>query len=108
MGAVVGGALLGLGLMGSMGKNQGTIQLATDVHSSMVPSKPATPEAPVSAMAVTNRDDGTTAANALMEAEREKERQRAVLRAQTAPEVFTSGLGATGLAATAKKNLLGG
>ncbi len=109
MGMVVGGALLGLGLASSMGKNTGTLQLATEVHSSMAPSKPTTPEAPVSAMPVPAGDTSAAmTANALMEAERERERQKALLRSQQAPEVFTSGLGASGLAATAKKSLLGG
>ncbi len=108
MGAVVGGALLGLGLASGMNKGGGTLQLATDVHSGMAPSKPVTPEAPVSAMPVTAGDGTALTANALMEAEREKERQKAVLRMQQAQEVFTSGLGASGLAETAKKSLLGG
>jgi hypothetical protein len=49
-------------------------------------------------------DNGT---NPLMESERRKERQEAARRRQQGRELFTSGLGASGLAETAKKTLLG-
>lgn len=102
VGAVLGGSLLGLGLSG-LGKSP-SYSLASDVHSTMVPSKPEAPEAPAQATpgAETAKD------NALMEAERNKERQQAALRKQQAQEVFTSGLGASGMAATSMKSLLGG
>ncbi len=103
-GAVLGGSLLGLGLSG-LGK-QPSFNLASDVHSTMTPNKPEVPEAPTTDAA--GGDDGTARDNALMEAERNRERQQAALRKRQAQEVFTSGLGAAGVADTSKKTLLGG
>lgn len=102
-GAILGGTLLGLGMAG-MSKSS-SYSTASEVHSTMVPSMPETPEAPVS---VTETPEADGQQNALMEAAREKERQAALLRQQQAQEVFTSGLGASGLADTSKKTLLGG
>ena len=104
-GAVIGGALLGMGAA-SMSQKKANYSYASDVHSTMTPSKPTTPEPPSSIE--TNPDETSAGSNALMEAEREKERQQAALRKQNAREVFTSGLGAAGMADTAKKSLLGG
>lgn len=52
-------------------------------------------------------EKGTTN-NPLMEAEREKEKQAALLRERRNAEILTSGLGASGIASTQKKSLLGG
>ena len=46
--------------------------------------------------------------NAMMEAERDKEKQAALLRQQRNDVINTSGLGAAGVASTQKKSLLGG
>jgi hypothetical protein len=43
-----------------------------------------------------------------MEEAREREKREAALRRRQAQEIFTSGLGAAGLAGTSKKTLLGG
>ena len=102
LGTIVGGAILGLGAA-SMSKTP-SYGMSSQVHSSMTPSMPAAPEAPSTA-ADTPEDPSN---NAQMEEEREKERQQAALRQPQAQEVFTSGLGAAGLADTAKKTLLGG
>ncbi len=100
-GAILGGTLLGFGAS-TMKKSSQSYSYASDVHSSMAAARPETPEAPAAAGA----DDGRS--NALMEAEREKERQQAAMRQRQAREVFTGGLGAAGMAETAKKTLLGG
>ena len=102
-GAVLGGTLLGLGVAG-MSKKQ-SYSMASEVHSTMVPSLPETPEAPAS---VAEKPEADGQENALMEEAREKERQAALLRQQQAQEVFTSGLGASGMAETSRKTLLGG
>lgn len=102
MGSTLGGALLGIGMAGMSKKP--SYSMASDVHSSMTPSKPETPEAPTPV----ETGPGDSTQNAGMEAEREKEKQQAAWRQQQAQEVFTSGLGATGLAETSKKSLLGG
>ena len=96
---ILGGALLGIGVS-AMSKKP-ALGMPTQVHSTMAVQQPQTPEAPVST-------DGTDNGNQLMEAERERERQQAAWRKRQAQEVFTSGLGAAGLADTAKKTLLGG
>lgn len=99
-GAILGGAILGMGA--SSMKQTRSYSYASDVHSSMAGTRPAVPEAPETAAA----DGGQS--NALMEAEREKERRQAAMRQRQAQEVFTGGLGAAGMADTAKKTLLGG
>lgn len=101
MGTLVGGALLGIGA-GAMTKTP-SYKTATEVHSSMTASVPDVPETPT---AVDGASGGTN--NALMEEAREKELLQAALRRQQAQEVFTSGLGASGMASTDKKSLLGG
>lgn len=100
-GAILGGTLLGFGAS-SMKKTSQSYSYAGDVHASMAAARPETPEAP----AAPGAENGQS--NALMEAEREKERQRAAMRRRQAEEVFTGGLGAAGIADTAKKTLLGG
>lgn len=52
--------------------------------------------------------EGGTTNNPEMEAAAEKEKQAALLRQQRNQSILTSGLGATGIAATQKKELLGG
>ncbi|MDR1745223.1 MAG: hypothetical protein LBS30_05670 [Planctomycetota bacterium] len=100
-GAILGGTLLGLGAS-SMKQTSRPYSYAGDVHSSMAAARPETPEPP----ATPGADNGQ--ASALMEADREKERQQAAMRQRLAREVFTGGLGAAGIAGTAKKTLLGG
>ena len=102
--AVIGGGLLGLGASAMMSK-QPSYSMPSTVASAMTPGRPAVPETPTLADASST---GTATNNALMEAERERERQAALARRQQAQEVFTSGLGASGVAQTAKKTLLGG
>ena len=104
MGAVIGGSLLGLGAASLMSKKSGH-STAAETHSNMAAVRPSVPEPPVPAE---TGDDASTTQNALMEEAREKEKQAALLRQQQAREIFTSGLGAGGLAQTAKKTLLGG
>ncbi|MDR1745489.1 MAG: hypothetical protein LBS30_07035 [Planctomycetota bacterium] len=106
VGAVLGGSLLGLGLSGLGSKEAPSYSFASDVHSTMTPSKPATPEMPPLAAETSPVDAAKD--NALMEAERDRERQQATLRRRLAREVFTSGLGAGGVANTSRKSLLGG
>lgn len=102
-GAIIGGTLLGVGAAAMTKKP--SFSMPTTVHSNMAPAAPETPTTPPTS--TTASDTGVTE-NALMEAERERERQQALLRQQQAQEIFTSGLGADGTATTAKKNLLGG
>lgn len=104
-GYLIGGAVLGIGAA-SMNKMP-SYGMPTEVASNMAPSMPEAPMAPNPAAAATGSDSGATE-NALMEAERARARQQALLRRQQSREVFTSGLGAAGLAETAKKSLLGG
>ena len=100
LGGVLGGSLLGIG-MSSMNKTKlPSYSYPTDALSSAEAAKPVAPETPSSVESENS--------NALMEAEREKERQQAALRQQQAREVHTSGLGAAGMADTSKKSLLGG
>lgn len=101
LGGVLGGSLLGIGASSMSKPKLPDYSYPTDVQTSMEASKPDVPESPASPE---NEGQG----NALMEAEREKERQQAALRQQQAREVYTSGLGAAGMADTAKKSLLGG
>ena len=102
-GLVLGATALGVGAA-ALGKKK-NMSYASEVHSTMTPNKPETPEAPSTPTETTT---GASTDNSLMEAERERERQRAALRQQQAQEIFTSGLGASGLAETSKKTLLGG
>jgi len=95
------GSLLGLGSSGMSSKNRDAVPAG---GTAMAVPRPAAPVVPESALTT----DGGRTANPQMEAERERERQTAALRKQQAPEIFTSGLGASGLADTAKKSLLGG
>lgn len=101
---VLGGALLGLGAA-MMGSKKPPSSPLPDVHASMTAQKPVVPEAPA---APAGAKDPSVTDNALMEAERERERQEAARRRLQAQEIFTSGLGASGLAGTSKKTLLGG
>ncbi|MCC8180610.1 MAG: hypothetical protein LIP23_06855 [Planctomycetes bacterium] len=99
-GSIIGGALLGLGASSLM-KKQGAAKLGSQTATPAAAPAPETPQiAP---------EPGTTdSGNELMEAERERERQAALIRKAQAQETFTSGLGAAGQAATVKKSLLGG
>lgn len=101
--AILGGGLLGLGAA-ALTARKTEYAMPTEVHSSMaagLPQAPTTPEPqPTGNTSVTD--------NERMEAERERELQQALFRRQQAQEVFTSGLGAPGEAATLKKTLLGG
>ena len=99
-GLLLGGGLLSIGASSMASKKQ---SYAASFGSTAVAAAPEAPTAPNP-----TATDGSATENALMEAEREKERQAALLRRQQAPEVFTSGLGAGGLAQTARKTLLGG
>ena len=103
VGAIIGGTVLGLGAA-AMSKKP-SFSMPTTVQSAMAPSMPETPQTPT--QSAVQSETGTTE-NALMEAERERARQQALLRQQQAQEVFTSGLGASGMAETSKKTLLGG
>ena len=103
MGTILGGAVLGLGAA-AMSKKP-AFSMPGEVHSSMAPTIPETPAAPA---AQPSSPEASATENVLMEAERERERQKALWRQQQAQEVFTSGLGAAGMADTAKKSLLGG
>lgn len=96
-GMLLGGALMGAG---AAGMSKPKINLDTSTLQSALPTVPEAPKPP--------EPDANGSKNSGMEAEREKERQAALLRQRNAPEIFTSGLGAAGLAATAKKVLLGG
>lgn len=100
MGAVVsvlGSAALGVGM--SAMSNKQSYSYAADVSSEMTASQPETPTAEAT---------GNATDNALMEAERAKEKQRAAWRREQAKEIHTSGLGVEGLAQTNRKTLLGG
>ena len=100
---IVGGLMMGLGAS-MLGSKKASTSM-TEAHTAMAVEKPAVPDAPTGVDAA----EGTSATNnALMEEAREKEKQQAALRRLQAQEIFTSGLGATGLADTAKKSLLGG
>lgn len=101
---VLGGLMLGLGAAMTAQKKPAA-SAAADAHASMAAQKPAVPEAP--AAPEKPSEDGTTD-NALMEQAREREQQAAARRRLQAQEIFTSGLGAAGLAGTTKKTLLGG
>lgn len=101
--AILGGGLLGLGAAALTAK-KAEYAMPSEVHSNMIaglPQAPATPD-PLPA------ENPSVSENERMEAERERELQRALFRKQQAQEVFTSGLGAPGEAATLKKTLLGG
>ena len=100
--ALVGSALLGVGASALMSRQQSK-QMASMNYQKMSPSMP---DAPV--MPVAQPEDGSVTANASMEAERERERNAALLRQLQAPEIVTSGLGAQGQATLSKKSLLGG
>ncbi|MCD7897696.1 MAG: hypothetical protein LUG50_13650 [Planctomycetaceae bacterium] len=99
----LGSLTMGLLLGSAANKKAPTLNLPTQVHTEMATEKPVVPEAPVD---TAKADSGVTTDNELMEMERERQRQ--ALREKAAQEVFTSGLGAAGLAETSKKTLLGG
>lgn len=104
-GAVIGGAMLGLGASALLGnKNQQqTANSYTPIQ--YTPSQVAqSAQTPID---VAQTENGTTN-NDLMEAEREKEKQAAALRQQQNSNILTSGLGASGVANTSKQGLLGG
>ncbi len=100
---IVGGVMLGLGatMMGSQ-PSASAAAARTEAHNAMAAAKPAVPEVPE------KPDDPSATGNAAMEAAREREKQQAALRRLRAQEIFTSGLGAAGLADTSRKSLLGG
>lgn len=100
-GAGAAGTLVGLSIGGA--KSSSSSVMPTNAQNNMAQTLPKAPALPTTAGA-----DASATQNAQMEAERERERQAALLRKQQAPEVFTSGLGAAGLAETSKKSLLGG
>lgn len=93
MGAI--GTILAGGLLGA---GSAARQAASSPAS---PVSTALPEPPPPAY-------GQADAEAAMAAAREKEAAAARLRRQQSQTIFTSGLGAAGLAATDKKQLLGG
>ncbi len=101
-----GGGLLGMSMAKSAAKKQMSSLTSQSGGGVTEVTRPETPEAPISSDTDSSATGSTD--NALMEEEREKERQAALLRQQQAREVFTSGLGASGLASTGKKTLLGG
>ncbi len=103
MGVLTAQSLLGIGATVAMSKKAAAG--ASGGNRAAVAARPAVPAAPT---AVVGDVDGSRTQNPQMENERDKERQAALLRAQQAPEIFTSGLGAAGLAETGKKSLLGG
>lgn len=105
IGSVLGSALMGVG-MSAMGSGKASVSLGTDVNSAMKQSLPSVPEAPTATEV--NPSDPSAQSNEQMEAEREKERQKAAWRREQARDVHTSGLGAGGLAETSRKSLLGG
>lgn len=105
-GAVIGGALAGLAGAALLGrKNNNGADVGSMQQIDYQPTQAAAAaEVPIDVKAT---ESGTTN-NPLMEAEREKEKQAALLRERRNAEVLTSGLGASGVAATQKKDLLGG
>ncbi len=100
---ILGGVMLGLGAS-MMGQKQQSAAAAA-AHAAMAAAKPAVPETPA---APEGTGDPSVTDNAAMEAARERERLDAARRRLAAQEIFTSGLGAGGLAGTVKKALLGG
>ncbi len=102
---VIGGVMMGLGAA-MMGRgNASAASSAASAHASMAAAKPEVPAAPD---APENPGASGVTDNAAMEAARERELQAAALRRAQAREIFTSGLGAGGMAGTSKKTLLGG
>ncbi len=104
---IVGGVMLGLGAsMMTPGRDASAAAAAAraeaEAHDRMAETRPAVPEVPE------KPDDPSTTGNAAMEAAREREKQQAALRRLRAREIFTSGLGAAGLADTRHASLLGG
>jgi hypothetical protein len=101
--ALVGG--LGLGLLGAslFGKGDDTRKLDSDYNASAY-SPSVTAAAGATPIDVATTETGTTN-NDLMEEEREKEKKRL---AALNSSILTSGLGASGMASTSKKTLLGG
>ncbi len=102
---VLGSVMLGLGASMMGRKQQSAAAEAAGAHAAMAAAKPAVPEAPA---APEGTGDPSVTDNAAMEAARERERLDAARRRLAAQEIFTSGLGAGGLAGTSKKTLLGG
>ena len=100
--AVIGGALLGVGASALMSKQQAK-QMPSMDYRKLQPNLPSAPVMPV----MKPEDSGVTD-NASMEAEREREKNAALMRQLQAPEIATSGLGAHGQATLNKKSLLGG
>lgn len=96
---------LGIGAAALMNKGNKGIDSSSYQSVSYQPSQTAI--SATTPIDVAKTETGTTN-NAQMEAEREKERQAALLRQQKNNTILTSGLGATGMAATQKKTLLGG
>lgn len=97
------GALVGLAGASMMSKGSSSSSGASYSPVAYASSAPTSPE-PID---VSQTESGTTN-NPEMEAAAEKEKQAALLRQQRNQSILTSGLGATGLAATQKKELLGG
>ncbi len=101
---VLGGVMLGLGAsMVGQKQQQNNTDAAVNAHAEMAAAKPAVPETPIPPEGNPSATD-----NAAMEDARERERLAAARRRLQAQEIFTSGLGADGLAGTTKKTLLGG
>ena len=100
--AIVGGALLGVGATALMSKQQSK-QMASMNYQKLAPAMPSSPVMPTM-----TADDAGTTNNASMEAEREREKNAALMRQLQAPEIATSGLGAHGQATLNRKSLLGG
>ena len=106
MATVVGAAIAGMAGAALLGKkNGGGAEAASMEQIQYQPTQAAVQaEIPIDVKAT---EKGTTN-NLLMEAEREKEKQAALLRERRNAEILTSGLGASGMATTQKKSLLGG
>ena len=105
-GAVAAGALAGLAGAALLGRKQDSGQTMDDYQ--QIQYQPsATAVAAQTPIDVKKTESGVTN-NPLMEAEREKEKQAALLRERRNAEVLTSGLGASGVATSQKKDLLGG
>ena len=106
IGTIAAGALAGMGISALLSrKNKSGADAGSMEQIQYQPSQAASmAEVPIDVKAT---ESGTTN-NPLMEAEREKEKQAALLRERRNAEVLTSGLGASGVATTQKKDLLGG
>lgn len=103
MAAVLGGALLGVGMASKMGKQKkevdyGQVNQAFNNTVSTVPQAPQIPILPT--------DNGNQKSNDMLLAE-EEERKRRLAEAEANKTNHTSGLGVTGDAAIGRKTLLG-